>query len=103
MRTREELEAAGLTEYEVEEILQADASEITIPELIKARCRELNTPENDEIAARDYNGNTGDYRLATHAGADYAYISNWYGIAMSSVDPNDYEEFGICAEEVPFL
>ena len=33
----------------------------------------------------DSNGNTGDYRVATHDGADYAYVSDFYGIAMSTI------------------
>ena len=44
----------------------------------------MNTPEHDEQCSRDYNGNTRDYRVASHDGADYLYLSDWYGIAMQT-------------------
>lgn len=46
----------------------------------------LNTPEHDQFCNRDPYGNYRDYRIATHNGADY-YVSDWYGIAMETVEP----------------
>jgi hypothetical protein len=45
---------------------------------------DMNTEEHSLQVSRDYNGNTGDYRVATHDGANYLYISDWYGIAMQT-------------------
>ena len=55
-------------------------------EKLTAYLAELNASEDHEKAvARDYNGNTGDYRVSSHDGADYLYISDFYGIAMDGV------------------
>ena len=71
----------------------------TIEKIIAEECTAMNTPEHGKYAAQDYNGNTGDYRLATHDGADYAYLSDWYGQAMCTVRPEWYEEFGLTTPE----
>ncbi len=51
---------------------------------LEAECARLNDAAHDEYCQRDYTGNTGDYRPASHDGADYIYLSDFYGIAMCS-------------------
>ena len=51
-----------------------------------------NNVHHEEMARRDYSGNTGDYRIATHDGANYCYISDWYGIAMRTIPIEELNE-----------
>jgi hypothetical protein len=43
-----------------------------------------NDPNHREAVQRDSYGNVGRHRIASHDGADYYYVSSWYGVAMES-------------------
>lgn len=58
---------------------------MTYRELLKKKLEEMNDSCHDEYAARNYNGNTRDYRVAIHNCTGYKYISNLYVIGMSSI------------------
>lgn len=51
---------------------------------LQTKIDHLNCQEHDEYCSREYNGNTRDYRVTTHDGACYFYISDWYRIGMQS-------------------
>jgi hypothetical protein len=56
---------------------------------VQAALAALDTQEHLDSIERDADGNEGLHRVASHSGADYVYISSWYGMAMCSVAVSD--------------